>query len=56
MPALGCGHGGLDWNKVYSLIEKAFSQMSDIKIKLYEPHGSPEANKIHIATKKPKMS
>lgn len=56
IPPLGCGHGGLDWNKVYLLIEKAFSKIPDVKIKLYEPHGSPEADKIKIATEKPQMT
>ncbi|WP_394771898.1 macro domain-containing protein [Mucilaginibacter sp.] len=36
MPALGCGNGGLDWNKVKPLIERYLSNM-DISIWVYEP-------------------
>jgi O-acetyl-ADP-ribose deacetylase (regulator of RNase III) len=36
MPALGCGHGGLDWKDVKALIEKYLSVLP-IDIIVYEP-------------------
>jgi len=36
MPALGCGHGGLDWNDVRPLIER-YLQDVDIDIEIFEP-------------------
>ena len=39
MPALGCGLGGLDWDNVKSLIEKAFAQMPDVEVLLFVPNG-----------------
>jgi O-acetyl-ADP-ribose deacetylase (regulator of RNase III) len=37
MPALGCGLGGLDWNDVKPLIEKAFVTLPNVKGLLYLP-------------------
>ena len=37
IPALGCGLGGLDWREVRPSIEDAFSELSDVRILLYEP-------------------
>ncbi|MCC7352946.1 MAG: macro domain-containing protein, partial [Anaerolineae bacterium] len=36
MPALGCGHGGLDWSDVRPLIERYLGDL-DIAIEVYEP-------------------
>lgn len=36
IPPLGCGLGGLDWNKVKNMIEHTFEN-SNVKIMLYEP-------------------
>lgn len=36
MPALGCGHGGLNWSDVRPLIERHLGNM-DIDIEVYEP-------------------
>jgi len=36
MPALGCGNGGLDWNRVKPLIAQYLSKL-DISIWVYEP-------------------
>ena len=33
VPPLGCGNGGLDWNKVQPLIVKAFAQIPDVKVR-----------------------
>ncbi|VVP88561.1 hypothetical protein PS938_01355 [Pseudomonas fluorescens] len=39
LPALGCGHGGLDWNIVKSMIE-AHLKKSPASIYVFEPHSS----------------
>jgi len=39
MPALGCGHGGLDWNKVKSLIKKHLDGL-EATIYVFEPSDS----------------
>jgi O-acetyl-ADP-ribose deacetylase (regulator of RNase III) len=36
MPALGCGHGGLDWKDVSQLIKKYLGNV-EIDIEVYEP-------------------
>ena len=38
IPPLGCGHGGLKWEKVKSLIEKYLSPLTEIEIVVYEPN------------------
>ncbi|GIV20023.1 MAG: Appr-1-p processing protein [Armatimonadota bacterium] len=38
LPALGCGHGGLDWNEVRPLIEKAFASLPEVLVEVYEPN------------------
>lgn len=42
LPALGCGHGGLDWNKVKSLIIKHL-EMTPSRILVFEPETSIKA-------------
>ena len=39
MPALGCGHGGLDWSRVRQMIIDHLSNL-DLKIKVFEPSSS----------------
>ncbi len=56
VPPLGCGLGGLNWNTVRSLIEKAFSRMSEVQVLLFEPVGTPDARSMPIRTQKPKMT
>lgn len=41
IPPLGCGLGGLEWEKVRVIIEEAFSGAPDVDVKLFEPKGSP---------------
>lgn len=36
IPALGCGNGGLDWDKVKAMLETALTD-SDIQIQVYLP-------------------
>ena len=37
MPALGCGNGGLSWDKVRPLIEKYLGSLPDLDVYVYEP-------------------
>jgi len=45
LPALGCGHGGLEWAKVKSLIE-CYLQDSLAEIFVFEPSSSKSAGRI----------
>jgi len=56
IPPLGCGLGGLDWRRVRPMIENAFKELPEVQVFLYEPKGAPEANKMPIATKEPRMT
>ena len=38
IPPLGCGNGGLEWNKVKKMIEDYLSPFNEIEIILYEPN------------------
>jgi O-acetyl-ADP-ribose deacetylase (regulator of RNase III) len=44
IPPLGCGLGGLDWREVRPRIEEAFSRLSEVKVLLFEPGGTPDAD------------
>ena len=50
IPPLGCGLGGLDWEKVRVIIEEAFSAAPDVEVKLFEPTGSPKAGETPVGT------
>jgi O-acetyl-ADP-ribose deacetylase (regulator of RNase III) len=56
IPPLGCGLGGLRWEQVRPLIEKAFESLPQVEVQLFEPKGAPEAEDIISKTQKPKMT
>lgn len=56
VPPLGCGHGGLRWEQVRPLIEKAFEQVPDLSVFLYPPEGAPATVDQPIRTGTPKMT
>jgi len=56
MPALGCGLGGLDWNRVRPMIERAFSQLPDVRLLLFAPVGAPEAKTMPVRTERPRLT
>jgi len=56
IPPLGCGLGGLDWVVVKPMIMKAFSDLSDVHVCLYEPKGTPADSKMPAATNEPRMT
>ena len=56
VPPLGCGNGGLNWNEVRPLIEKAFAEVPNVTVQLFPPEGAPKADEMKIATKRPTMT
>ena len=55
LPPLGCGHGGLDWDEVRSLIEERLGDL-DVVVHLYAPEGAPDAADMVISTPRPKLT
>ena len=41
LPPLGCGHGGLEWSEVAPLIEKAFADLPNVQVLVFEPADAP---------------
>ena len=41
VPPLGCGLGGLEWNRVRPMIEAAFAQTPEVEVLLFKPTPSP---------------
>jgi O-acetyl-ADP-ribose deacetylase (regulator of RNase III) len=56
VPPLGCGLGGLDWNKVRPKIIHAFESVPDVKVLLYEPAGAPKAEEMVREQRVPHMT
>jgi len=56
IPPLGAGLGGLNWLEVKTRIEAAFADLSDVQVLLFEPKGSPLAEKMPVGTREPNMT
>lgn len=56
IPPLGCGNGGLDWEKVRPRIENAFASVPDVQVLLFGPHGAPDAKTMPVRTERPDMT
>ncbi|MFD5936514.1 macro domain-containing protein [Streptomyces sp. NPDC060333] len=56
IPALGCGNGGLDWEEVRPLIYAAFESVSEVKVLLFPPAGSPAPGSMPVRTAAPNMT
>lgn len=56
VPPLGCGNGGLEWSLVRTKIERAFLEVPDVRVLLYEPDGAPTAADMPVATDVPRMN
>lgn len=56
IPPLGCGNGGLDWNVVKPMIEKAFLELKDVEVYVYAPNGSPEVELMPVNTERPHLT
>ena len=55
LPPLGCGHGGLDWDEVRSLIKERLGDL-DVVVHLYAPEGAPNAADMVVSTPRPKLT
>ncbi len=56
LPALGCGLGGLDWDKVLPMIKEEFRSVPNVRVLVYPPQKSPDANSMINRTERPKMT
>lgn len=56
VPPLGCGNGGLDWQEVRPLIQKAFEAVPEVQVLLYPPLGAPSAMAMPVRTTRPAMT
>ncbi len=56
IPPLGCGNGGLNWVEVRSLIEKAFADLPEVEVRLFEPAGAPNPKSMEVRTTRPRMT
>ncbi len=56
VPPLRAGLGGLDWNKVRAVIERALSPLTEVEVLVFEPNGAPPAEAMRNETKKPEMT
>lgn len=56
IPPLGCGLGGLGWNRVRPMIEQAFAGESGVDVLLYEPVGAPAAKDMPVGTERPRLT
>jgi len=56
IPPLGSGLGGLDWNQVRLLIERAFAGLPEVELQIFEPAGAPADGRANHSTNVPKMT
>jgi O-acetyl-ADP-ribose deacetylase (regulator of RNase III) len=56
VPPLGCGLGGLDWGTVRPLIERAFEDLPEVRVLLFEPAGAPPAREMPVRTDRPRLT
>lgn len=56
VPPLGCGNGGLEWHEVRQRIEKAFHELPEVDVLVYEPIGAPSPEEIIVRTEKPRLT
>jgi len=56
IPPLGSGLGGLEWDEVRPRIEAAMQALPDVRVRLYEPKGAPQADKIQHSREVPRMT
>jgi O-acetyl-ADP-ribose deacetylase (regulator of RNase III) len=48
--------GGLDWTEVLPRIEQAMQALPDVRVRIYEPKGAPQADKMHHSREVPNMT
>jgi O-acetyl-ADP-ribose deacetylase (regulator of RNase III) len=56
IPPLGAGLGGLIWADVRPRIERAMSELPDVRAVVFEPYRAPAAGRSHRARKVPAMT
>ncbi|WP_437637198.1 type II toxin-antitoxin system antitoxin DNA ADP-ribosyl glycohydrolase DarG [Sorangium sp. So ce854] len=56
IPPLGCGLGGLDWNDVRPLIERAFAALPDVRALVFEPNEEGPPDKMATTKEVPRMT
>src|SRR5882724_370003 len=56
VPPLGCGLGGLNWFEVRPRIVKAFEELPDVRVLVFEPAGAPEPAEMVKERKIPNMT
>lgn len=56
VPPLGCGLGGLDWNVVRPRITRAFEDLPNVRVLLFEPAGAPKVEDMVIEHHLPRMT
>jgi O-acetyl-ADP-ribose deacetylase (regulator of RNase III) len=56
VPPLGCGLGGLDWDKVRPKILRAFEDLPEVRVVLFEPLGAPKAEEMVKEKRAPAMT
>ena len=56
VPPLGAGLGGLTWNQVRPRIERVLGAFPDLRVVVFEPHGTPEHARGRKAKRKPRMT
>ena len=56
MPPLGCGLGGLNWNVVRPRIIRAFDELPEVRVLLFQPPGAPKADEMPKERRLPKMT
>jgi O-acetyl-ADP-ribose deacetylase (regulator of RNase III) len=56
VPPLGCGLGGLNWRIVRPRIIRALEKLANVRVLLFEPVGSPNAEKMAKAERLPRMT
>lgn len=56
VPPLGCGHGGLSWDDVWPMIERAFAALPEVRTLVYTPDGSPDPTDMPNRTSEPELT
>jgi O-acetyl-ADP-ribose deacetylase (regulator of RNase III) len=56
IPPLGCGLGGLDWDVVRPLIEKALADVPQVEAYLFEPGATPAPATMVNRTRRPRLT
>ena len=56
VPPLGCGNGGLAWDDVRPMIERAFDEFADVEVRLFAPGAPPSAKGMEVRTQRPAMT